>query len=257
MTLVIKTNPAQVADYLVRDLGYPIPGGGASVTLTDLGEIQEAQKSLDLLAALVDDAYGAGSSTLILNDGTGDIAQADAANFLAVGALPDASVKYGVVKTTDVGEIDAGGKEIKDAAPATLPSSAPTLSQVQGLVAGQTRFLQVAFEAAGPYRVGTEVGGRRYNHTGLAWTLLDVTLHRELAGSSGTTTMDVNVDGASIYNATPANRPSVTSGDGNDAVVQGGAPDTSSVGIGSYLSVDLDSVEVDGENATLVVTLSA
>lgn len=155
MSLIIKSNASTTADVLIADLGYPIPQAGGSVTLTSNDEIKKAQQSRKLRAYLVDDAYGAGSSTLILNDGLGDVAQADALNFLDILLLPAGDQDYGVVQTDDAGEIttnlvfdgtatvaglvlgndlDANGNEITGL-PATPsgPTAAPSTAYVDGL----------------------------------------------------------------------------------------------------------------------------
>jgi hypothetical protein len=81
-TLIIKTNVSQVTDVLIKDLGFLIPNSGGNVTFTDLPNLQDCNTSVNLRTLATDDAYGAGSSTLILNNGTSDIAQADVDTFL-------------------------------------------------------------------------------------------------------------------------------------------------------------------------------
>ncbi len=81
-TLVIKSNPAQATLVEIEDVGVEIPASGGSETFTTNEEIQQLILSRDLDGLISDDAHGAGSSTLILNDGTSDISQADAPFFL-------------------------------------------------------------------------------------------------------------------------------------------------------------------------------
>jgi len=81
-TITILTNASQGTDVLIRDLGIVIPASGGSETFTDRNNIIKCSSSRNLLTLATDDAHGAGSSTLILNDGGGNIAQADAAEFL-------------------------------------------------------------------------------------------------------------------------------------------------------------------------------
>ena len=80
--LVIKTNASQLTDVTIRDMGIIIPALGGSETLTDVENFDSARLSLNLRFLVTDDAYGINSSTLILNDGTSDIPQADAIQFL-------------------------------------------------------------------------------------------------------------------------------------------------------------------------------
>lgn len=81
-TLVIKTNVSQATDVTIRDMGIVIPNSGGSLTFTTNIFLNKAKSSNNLLTLATDDAHGAGSSTLILNDGSGDIAQADVTDFL-------------------------------------------------------------------------------------------------------------------------------------------------------------------------------
>jgi len=81
-TLVIKTNASETNPITVPDMGIVIPGSGGSDTLIRLGDLEDARISQDLRDLATDDAFGAGSSTLILNDGAVDIAQADTGSFL-------------------------------------------------------------------------------------------------------------------------------------------------------------------------------
>lgn len=104
-TVIVKTNVLQGSSVLIKDVGVSIPASGGSETFTNTDEISQLQLSRDLRDYLIDDAYGVGSSTLILNDGTSDLAQTDALNFLATVQLPDGDQDYGVIKTDAVGEV--------------------------------------------------------------------------------------------------------------------------------------------------------
>lgn len=105
-TLIIKSNAGTGADVLIPDVGVEIPLGGGQETFIENDELVELQESQDLRDLLTDDAFGAGSSTLILNDGTSDIDQADTSNFLDTLILPDASEDFGVVKNNANGQVD-------------------------------------------------------------------------------------------------------------------------------------------------------
>ncbi len=80
--LRVKTNASQATDVLIGDLGIEIPNSGGFVDLAQNEEIRTARRSNQLLALATDDAHGAGSSTLILNDGTDDVDQSEAQRFL-------------------------------------------------------------------------------------------------------------------------------------------------------------------------------
>lgn len=81
-TIVIVTNASQGSDVTIGDLGITIASAGGTETFTDAKNIAKVRLSPNLRTLLVDDAHGAGSSTLILNDGTANIAQANALAFL-------------------------------------------------------------------------------------------------------------------------------------------------------------------------------
>lgn len=81
-TIVLKTNVSQATDVLIRDLGILVPNSGGSVTFTDIGNISDLKGSRNLRTLTTDDVFGAGSSTLIINDGTNDVAQAQVSMFM-------------------------------------------------------------------------------------------------------------------------------------------------------------------------------
>lgn len=81
-TLIIKTNVSQATAVLIKDMGINIPASGGSTTFTSLRDFEDARLSKNLRALTTDNAFGAGSSTLIINDGTTNIAQAGASDWL-------------------------------------------------------------------------------------------------------------------------------------------------------------------------------
>lgn len=147
-TLIVKSNASQGTDVLIDDVGVLIPNSGGTETFTLFEDLFALRGSEDLRAYMVDDAFGAGSSTLILNDGTGDIAQADAVNFLDTVALPDASGDYGVVKTKATGEIDAGSKQIQDLAAGSLGTDAVNLDQMNAAIATGVSWREVVLTSS-------------------------------------------------------------------------------------------------------------
>lgn len=82
-TLIITTNASQGTDVTIGDMGIVIASSGGSETFTDSRNLLPAQLSVDLRTLTQDDAHGANSSTLILNDGTNDIDQADVDSYLS------------------------------------------------------------------------------------------------------------------------------------------------------------------------------
>ena len=87
VSFIIKTNASQATDVLIHDMGIVIPASGGSETLVTQGDLDSARLSRDLLTLCTDDAYGSGSSTLILNDGTSDILQIFAADIISNAAI--------------------------------------------------------------------------------------------------------------------------------------------------------------------------
>lgn len=80
--ITIKSNIATVLGVTVRDLGIIIPPAGGSDTFTEDIDLDAIRLSQNLRDLCTDDFFGAGSSTLIVNDGTNDIDQADVIEFL-------------------------------------------------------------------------------------------------------------------------------------------------------------------------------
>jgi hypothetical protein len=85
-TLIIKTNASQATDVLIKDLGFLVPNSGGSVTFTDIRNLQDCNTSVNLRTLTTDNAFGANSSTLILNNGVSDIPQAQASDYLGLVA---------------------------------------------------------------------------------------------------------------------------------------------------------------------------
>lgn len=81
-TIIIKSNPSTVSDVLISDFGILIPSGGGSETFNDSNSLLTIKQSQDILSLTTDNAFGVNSSTLILNDGSIDIPQANIVNFL-------------------------------------------------------------------------------------------------------------------------------------------------------------------------------
>ncbi len=96
------------------------------------------------------------------------------------------------------------------------------------------------WRANGPYRVGTSVDGQVRVPSG--FTITSVYLFRITAGSSGSTIVDVNKNGVTLF-TTQANRPTVTAAGGNSQASSGTLPDVTSVSAGDYLSIDIDQIE--------------
>jgi hypothetical protein len=111
-TVIVKSNVSQATDVTIADLGVIIPQTGGTETFIEVDEIRALQDSIDLRDYLTDDAHGAGSSTLILNDGGGDITQAEALNWLDTISLPTPGAPADVTKAAaDAGNANKFARE--------------------------------------------------------------------------------------------------------------------------------------------------
>jgi hypothetical protein len=105
--ITIKSNASQATAVLIKDMGIVIPALGGSETLTEFRAILRAQRSGDLRALLIDDAHGADSSTLILNDGVSDVPQADASACLDVASFRNSGGPFSAMTADGAGDFDA------------------------------------------------------------------------------------------------------------------------------------------------------
>lgn len=105
MAIIIKTNSLQGEDVLISDLGIIIPANGEFKTFSTSEDYRKIKESLNLIALATDNAFGE-SSTLIINDGTNDIAQEDVESFLSLLDFSSSDSNYGIVKTNATGKVD-------------------------------------------------------------------------------------------------------------------------------------------------------
>lgn len=108
----------------------------------------------------------------------------------------------------------------------------------------------ILFFGTGRYRVSSGVD---VQEAGDDFTIAYVVLRREIAGSSGTTLIDVLKNGVSIWNVNPGNRPSITAASGDDQRVTA-IPDVTSIASTDRLEVEIVTVE-SGSPQDLVVEL--
>lgn len=90
---------------------------------------------------------------------------------------------------------------------------------------------------------------RLYNDTGFPWEIGSIRATLLTAGIT-TTTVDVNVGGASVF-AAPADRPSLASGEVTAKVAVFG---TTTVPVGAYLTIDVDAAGTGAD--TLLVQIA-
>lgn len=159
--IILRTHASQATPVEVSDAGITVPAAGNNITTTSLHEALALWHSEQLWdtteQSLVDDAFGAGASTLYFFDGTNPIAQADARAWLTQRILNASSGNFGVVKTNASGQIadnltfngtatvsnfkaatdiDAGNNKITNLAEPTAGTDAATKTYVDNLAAG-------------------------------------------------------------------------------------------------------------------------
>lgn len=86
MSITIRTNNSQISNVLIPDLGFfiRIAANGGPETFDDREDLELITRSFDLREFVIDDIFGADSSTLILVDPDTalDIPQDEALEFL-------------------------------------------------------------------------------------------------------------------------------------------------------------------------------
>lgn len=99
--------------------------------------------------------------------------------------------------------------------------------------------IQHRWVANGPFKVDTSVDGGWTPPT--AGRILYIWLHRTTAGASGSTIVDIHLNGTTIY-TTQANRPTIAFNDGDNKVLAT-APDVTTFAAGDILTLDIDQAE--------------
>ena len=102
----------------------------------------------------------------------------------------------------------------------------------------------------GALATGTEQGGVWIAPRSL--TVEAVYLYCKTPGSAGTTIADLNVNGASLWNSTPANRPQLPYNDA-DGLVQAGDADLTELSTGDILTLDIDQIATGVADLSIVL----
>jgi len=119
----------------------------------------------------------------------------------------------------------------------------------------------IQFGASGYYGVAQFVGQVWFNRFGAALSIIDVTLWHQNAGTSGNTIIDILVNSGagwqSIWNLTPANRPTLPAANGDDSevLVQAASIDSPTIPLGAKVRMDIVSVQ-SGSPSELLVQLT-
>jgi hypothetical protein len=180
------------------------------------------------------------------------IPKADATGDLAAGWIPDGGDATAIH--------DNVSAEISAVTEKTAPVAADLLLIEDSEASNAKKRLQIgnlpnydtfSFKVTGKLAVQTDVDG--------AWiapracTITRVTLFRRTAGTSGSTTVDVNKNGTTIY-TTQANRPTVAQTSGNDATDATTDMDVTSVAQDDRIECDIDAIEAGNvQDITVVV----
>lgn len=98
------------------------------------------------------------------------------------------------------------------------------------------------FRADGYYRLFT-IGTIDIDEAIDSYTLGHIVMRREIAGTGGQTVVDILKNGVSIYNVTPANRPTITAVMGNQARIVAALPDVLSITRGDRMEMSIVEVE--------------
>jgi len=98
----------------------------------------------------------------------------------------------------------------------------------------------IAFGARGPYQVKVGADGTYVMPVG--GTIVSVRFWRGTAGGAGSTILDVNKNGTTLW-TTQANRPTITAANGSDYSATVTLPDVTTVAAGDKISMDIDQIE--------------
>lgn len=98
------------------------------------------------------------------------------------------------------------------------------------------------FRADGYFRLFT-TGTIDIQECPFPFTISQVAMRREIAGTGGQTRVDILKNGVSLWNVNPNNRPVVTAAAGNQARVVFGAPDVVSIAQGDRLEMSIVETE--------------
>ena len=240
-------------------LEVPPVGGGSAETLQtwqtpsysddlDFGDDGAGSTTLDLIlsgdAPLRISSGGGTSGLRLLTSSTNGRLEAGTAaqgnmNLVLSGARDatgtELTSKFSNTRLTGTIEINGGGPVVGDVLTAVDTDGLGTWSAPAGLA---TR-IELVWIANGPFLVDTSVDGGRIADS--AMTITGVWLYRTTPGTSGSTVLDLNKNGTSMY-TTQGNRPTIAFDDG-DSKVDCTLPDVVTVAAGDVITVDTDSIE--------------
>jgi hypothetical protein len=109
---------------------------------------------------------------------------------------------------------------------------------------------QIAYTVSGALEVGTDVCFP-FRPSG-NFTILDVYIEVKAVPTGASVIVDINVNGTSIFNVTPANRPEIAI---SATTATSGAPDTTTLIENDSITVDVDQIGSGdtGEDMTIII----
>ena len=208
----------------------------------DLGGTASAPTVPGLVNKVNSSALGAVNGVATL-DSTGKLATAQIPDMpsLAVDAdvvhLDGPETITGIKIFTSSPEVPDPETDLQIANKQYVDSSLASIAKIQ------------SFSSSGPLMV--EAGGHRlYNDTNAAWTITSVRSSVGVAPTGSSVIVDINVNGTTVF-TNQANRPTIAASASTSGKVT--AIDVATIGIGDYLTVDVDQVGSATPGSDLVV----
>jgi hypothetical protein len=208
----------------------------------DLGGTASAPTVPALANKINSSALGAASGVATL-DGTGKLSAAQIPDMpslaldAAVVHLDGPETITGIKIFTSSPEVPDPETNLQIANKQYVDSSLASIAKIQ------------SFSSSGPLMV--EAGGHRlYNDTNVAWTITSVRSSVGVAPTGSSVVVDINVNGTTVF-TNQANRPTIAANASTSGKVT--AIDVATIGVGDYLTVDVDQVGSATPGSDLVV----
>ena len=250
---------------------YEIPAGGIPATdlssdvqtkLNTGGAIGDATATTKGLVQLAGDLGGTASAPTVpglvnkVNSSAlgavNGVATLDSTGKLATAQIPDMPSK---ANDADVVHLDGpetitGIKVFTSSPEVPDPETDLQIANKQYVDSSLASIAKIqSFSSSGPLMV--EAGGHRlYNDTNAAWTITSVRSSVGVAPTGSSVIVDINVNGTTVF-TNQANRPTIAASASTSGKVT--AIDVATIGIGDYLTVDVDQVGSATPGSDLVV----